>query len=339
MTPPTALAFPGWENVNLAQRLSAATGCATTVANDADVACLAEMYFGAGKGRTGGDGLHHRHGIGSALFTDGHIVPNTELGRLYLRGRKKPSNNGPPTGCARRKSWVGRRGERLNEYSTTSNFSFWPDVIIIGGGVSKKHEKFFPISLRADLLPASLRNEAGIVGAPWPPWMFTIQPWDLGRATPVENEAGDERGVGAAGEKGRKEEGRSSSPLPFPMPFQTGRGDQTHDHQARPPHRLSARRPSCRWPNPWWPWRNSDGGLIVLGLTATAAQRAKSGKRRAELALREAAALCRPPVPATSSPWNCLPGVSSAFRCRAVWNCTAWPTAASWCAAAARIGR
>ena len=183
MTPPTALAFPGWESVNLAERLSAATGCPVTVGNDADVACLAEIHFGAGKDQTGLVMVFTiGTGIGSAVFFNGQIIPNSELGRLYLRDSKKTieqlaSDRIREEQKLNWKEW----GERLNQYFQYVDLLFWPDVIIIGGGVSKKHEKFFPyIKVRARLLPAAFRNEAGIVGAAMAALdMHTPQPWEL----------------------------------------------------------------------------------------------------------------------------------------------------------------
>jgi polyphosphate glucokinase len=183
ITPPTALAFPNWVDVNLVERISQATGCPTTAGNDADVACLAEMYFGAGKG-LGGVVMVFTigTGIGSALFVNGHIVPNTEMGRLYLRESKKTAEQLMSDRIREEqklnwKEW----GQRLNDYFNQIELLFWPDAIIIGGGVSKKHEKFFPhIKVRAKLLPAAFRNEAGIVGAA----MAALdrqaeQPWEL----------------------------------------------------------------------------------------------------------------------------------------------------------------
>ncbi len=183
ITPPTALAFPGWADVNLAERISQATGCPTTAGNDADVACLAEMYFGAGKG-LGGVVMVFTigTGIGSALFNNGHIVPNTEMGRLFLRDSKKTAEQWASDRIREEqdlnwKEW----GQRLNDYFTHIELLFWPDAIIIGGGVSKKHEKFFPyIKVRARLLPAAFRNEAGIVGAAMAALdQQSEQPWEL----------------------------------------------------------------------------------------------------------------------------------------------------------------
>jgi len=183
MTPPTALAFPGWDDVNLAERLSDATGRPTTVGNDADVACLAEMIFGAGKDQPGVVMVFtFGTGIGSALFVNGQIVPNTEMGRLYLRDSKKTieqlaSDRAREELRLNWKDW----GARLNDYFQYIELLFWPDVIIIGGGVSKKHEKFFPhIKVRAKLLPAAFRNEAGIVGAAMAALdQQAEQPWEL----------------------------------------------------------------------------------------------------------------------------------------------------------------
>ncbi|WP_374689840.1 polyphosphate--glucose phosphotransferase [Promineifilum sp.] len=183
MTPPTALAFPGWDDVNLAERISAATGHPTTVGNDADVACLAEMYFGAGKGQSGVVMVFTiGTGIGSALFLDGRIVPNFELGRVFLQDSKKTAEQWTSDRVREEKglSWE-EWGGRLNLYFKHIELLFWPDVIIIGGGVSKKHAKFFPyINVRAQLLPAAFRNEAGIVGAAMAALdVHEPQAWDL----------------------------------------------------------------------------------------------------------------------------------------------------------------
>jgi polyphosphate glucokinase len=183
ITPPTALAFPGWDGVNLAERLSAAVACPVTVGNDADVAALAEMYFGAGRNEKGVVMLFTLGtGIGSALFINGHIVPNTEMGRVYLRDSKKTIEQLAADRVREEQglSWK-EWGERLNQYFQYIELLFWPDVIIIGGGVSKKHEKFFPhIKVQARLLPAAFRNEAGIVGAAMAALdVHDPQPWEL----------------------------------------------------------------------------------------------------------------------------------------------------------------
>lgn len=168
ITPPTALAYPGWDKVNVADRLSEATGHPVTVGNDADVACLAEMHFGAGKGQSGvALVVTIGTGIGSALFIDGKMAPNTEFGRVYLRDKKKTIEQlaSDRVREEQKMSWEAW-GKLLNEYFNYMELLLWPNAIIIGGGVSKKHDKFFPyIKVKARLLPAAFRNEAGIVGA------------------------------------------------------------------------------------------------------------------------------------------------------------------------------
>jgi polyphosphate glucokinase len=168
VTPPTSLAFPGWENLDVARRLETETGCPTAVLNDADAAGYAEMRFGNGRNQHGVVMVFTLGtGIGSALFMNGRLVPNLELGRVYLRGKKR----GAEHHAAERvrdeqdlpwKEW----GQRLNNYFNHVELLFWPRLMIIGGGVSKKHKKFLKhIHVRAELLPARLRNRAGIVGA------------------------------------------------------------------------------------------------------------------------------------------------------------------------------
>lgn len=183
ITPPTALAFPGWENINLAERINKICGCPVTVGNDADVACLAEMHFGAGRDQSGVVMVFTiGTGIGSALFLNGNIVPNLELGRVFLRESRRNAEQWCSDRVRQEKklSWQ-EWGNRLNEYFNHIELLFWPDVIIIGGGVSKKPDKFMPyIKVRAKLLPAGFKNEAGIVGAAMAALdMHEPQPWDL----------------------------------------------------------------------------------------------------------------------------------------------------------------
>ncbi len=156
------LGFPGQ------QAMAEATGYPVTLANDADVAGVAVMRFGAGKGQNGTVMIFTLGtGIGSAVFVDGRLVPNTELGHLYLRNQKKDAENQAAERVreAENLSWQ-QWGKRLNTYFQHIEFLFSPELIIIGGGVSKQHAEFLPyIKTRARLVPATLRNEAGIVGA------------------------------------------------------------------------------------------------------------------------------------------------------------------------------
>ena len=183
MTPPTSYSHPGWENVNLAESLSKATNCPVTVGNDADVACLAEMVFGAGKEMKGVVMVFtFGTGVGSALFVNGQLVPNTEMGKLYLRNSKKWAELSVADRIREDENLDWKEwGARLDEYFKYIESLFWPDAIIFGGGISKKYEKFFPyIHIRARLLPAAFRNEAGIVGAAMAALdQHSDQPWTL----------------------------------------------------------------------------------------------------------------------------------------------------------------
>mgnify|MGYP001817726517 FL=1 len=155
-----------WIGTDVRTLLSQRTGCPVTVINDADAAGIAEMRFGAGRGRNGtilmvtvGTGL------GTALFRDGILVPNTELGHLLLNGKVAEKY---ASAAAREdlglsyKTWA----KRLDLYLHQLQSLFWPDLFILGGGISKKHEKFFALlSIETEFLPAVLRNQAGSVGA------------------------------------------------------------------------------------------------------------------------------------------------------------------------------
>ena len=155
-----------WIGTNAAQLFSDATGCPVCVINDADAAGLAEMTFGAGRDRRGvvlivtiGTGL------GTALFTNGHLLPNAELGHIEIGGQDAELRASDAARKREGLSWE-KWGARLNEYLRRLEQLLWPDFIILGGGVSKKHERFIPyLNLKAEVMPAQLLNEAGIVGA------------------------------------------------------------------------------------------------------------------------------------------------------------------------------
>ena len=157
-----------WIEYPAAKKIAEATGCQTIVRNDADVAAVAEMKFGAGKGQMGSVMVFTLGtGIGSAMFMDGKLVPNLELGHVYLPGRKKDAEFYAAERVRDEKNLSWRAwGKRLNKYFNFIEGLFSPELIIIGGGVSKKHEEFLSyIKVRARVVPAALRNEAGIVGA------------------------------------------------------------------------------------------------------------------------------------------------------------------------------
>jgi len=157
---------PAWVGLNTEQLFMEATGCPCRVGNDADVAGLAELAFGAGKGHTGTViMITLGTGIGTAIFHDGNLLPNTEFGHLEIRGEDAEFR---ASDAARERddlSWA-KYAKRLNTYLLAMEKLFWPDLFIIGGGISKKHEKFLPhLSLRTEVVPAQLKNNAGIIGA------------------------------------------------------------------------------------------------------------------------------------------------------------------------------
>jgi polyphosphate glucokinase len=145
---------------------SKATGCPVSLLNDADAAGLAEMRFGAGRGAKGTVLLLTLGtGIGSAVFCDGVLVPNTEFGHLQIRGR---SAERYVSGAARKRRQLGWRewGTELGGYLRMLEALVWPELIILGGGVSTKSAKYFRyVKTRAKLRTTASGNEAGIVGA------------------------------------------------------------------------------------------------------------------------------------------------------------------------------
>lgn len=157
-----------WINYPGRKEIAKETGCQVTLLNDADAAGYAEMRFGAGRKRGGVVMiLTLGTGIGSALFVSGRLVPNTELGHLYLPGHSFDAEEyaSDRIRSAEDLSWKVW-AERLDEYLHHLERLFSPNTFILGGGVSKKHTKFIPyLSVRAKVVAAQLRNEAGIVGA------------------------------------------------------------------------------------------------------------------------------------------------------------------------------
>jgi polyphosphate glucokinase len=156
-----------WIGLDAAALLSERTGTKVTLLNDADAAGTAEMAFGAGRGRGGTViTLTLGTGIGSAVFVDGRLVPNTELGHLELHGHeaeKRASTHVKDTEQLTWEHWA----RRVEKYLAHLEMLFSPDLFVIGGGVSRKSGKFLPLlqGIRAEILPAALQNNAGIVGA------------------------------------------------------------------------------------------------------------------------------------------------------------------------------
>lgn len=155
-----------WIGTDAVKLFMDATGCPVRVLNDADAAGVAAMAFGAGQNQNGVViMLTIGTGIGSAIFLDGKLVPNTELGHLQIQGKDAEHRASDRIRKEENLSWK-QWGKRLNEYLQHVEFLFSPDLFIIGGGVSKKHDKFFKyLDLQTPIVPAELRNEAGIIGA------------------------------------------------------------------------------------------------------------------------------------------------------------------------------
>jgi polyphosphate glucokinase len=155
-----------WIGADAAELFSQATGRPVAVLNDADAAGVAEVRFGAGQGKPGVIAvITLGTGIGSALFTNGTLVRNSELGHLPLHHTEAEDWAAESIREDDQLSWK-KYAHRLQAYLELVQRVLWPELIIIGGGVSKKADKFLPrIELRTQVLPARLHNDAGIIGA------------------------------------------------------------------------------------------------------------------------------------------------------------------------------
>ncbi|MBN1158190.1 MAG: ROK family protein [Bacteroidales bacterium] len=157
-----------WINTNAQKLFSKATGLPVWVLNDADAAGLAEAKLGAGAGFKGAMIVFVvGTGIGAALFTDGRLYPNLEVGHLDMRGQDQDWESYASDATRKREKLdMEAWGKRLYEYFSYIEFLFSPELIIIGGGASKKMDKFKEfLDLKAKVLPAHFLNEAGIIGA------------------------------------------------------------------------------------------------------------------------------------------------------------------------------
>ena len=146
--------------------LSNAVGTHIALVNDADAAGIAEMRYGAGRGEKGTVlVLTLGTGIGSALFVDGRLVPNTELGHLEIRGKDAEKRSSAAQRTTRHLTWPAWAA-LLDEHLRAIERLFWPDLMILGGGVSKNAARFVPLlTVRCRVVPAELKGDAGIVGA------------------------------------------------------------------------------------------------------------------------------------------------------------------------------
>lgn len=157
---------PSWIGVNVSTLLSERTGREVFAVNDADAAAVAEHRFGAARGANGTVLVTTLGtGIGSALLVDGRLVPNTELGHIELDGRDAET-----WAAASVKEREGLSfpawAERLQRYYSAVCALVWPDLIVVGGGVSREADQFLPLlDLPCPIVAAHLRNTAGILGA------------------------------------------------------------------------------------------------------------------------------------------------------------------------------
>jgi polyphosphate glucokinase len=151
---------------DLQTRLQKELGKPVRILNDADAAGLAEIRWGAGRGVEGMvQMLTIGTGIGTALFIEGKLVPNTELGHIEIHGREAEFWAADRIRKVENLSWK-KWSRRIEEYFQKMEALLWPDLIIVGGGVSKKSEKFLPrIETRTRVVPAEMLNNAGIAGA------------------------------------------------------------------------------------------------------------------------------------------------------------------------------
>jgi len=156
-----------WIGTDAASMFGKALDTDVVVLNDADAAGIAEMTFGAGVGVKGSVlMLTFGTGVGSALFTDGVLVPNTEFGHIEIRGKdaeKRASENAKVARGWGWKDWT----QRVSEYLQRMEALLSPGLIIVGGGISKEGDKWIPMltGVQAKVVTATLHNDAGIVGA------------------------------------------------------------------------------------------------------------------------------------------------------------------------------
>jgi polyphosphate glucokinase len=157
---------PTWIGIDAVDFFSRVIGRPAAVLNDADAAGLAEVRFGAGRGQGGVVAvITLGTGIGSALFVDGRLVPNSELGHLPLHRGKAEEWAAESVRERDHVSWEEYAG-RLQAYLELVQHVLWPQLFIIGGGISNVADEFLPlIDLRTPIVPAQLRNHAGIIGA------------------------------------------------------------------------------------------------------------------------------------------------------------------------------
>jgi len=155
-----------WVGTNADELFTKTTGCPSTTVNDADAAGLAEMEFGAGRGQPGTViMITLGTGIGTAIFHRGKLLPNTEFGHLDMKGKDAEHRASDAIRQLEDLSWK-KYAKRLNKYLAEMEKLFWPDLFIVGGGISKQSDKYIPLlRIETPVITAQFLNEAGIVGA------------------------------------------------------------------------------------------------------------------------------------------------------------------------------
>ena len=155
-----------WIGFPVVERLRKVTGRPVSIVNDADAAGIAEMRFGGGRDRAGVViFLTLGTGVGSGVFVDGVLVPNTEFGQMEIRGRPAERRSAAIARIRRGLSWKAW-AQDLDEHLDRIDKLMWPTLMILGGGVSKQSDRFIPrLTVRCPVVPAQLRNDAGIIGA------------------------------------------------------------------------------------------------------------------------------------------------------------------------------
>jgi polyphosphate glucokinase len=157
---------PAWVDYPIAENLTKVLKRQVSIVNDADAAGIAEMRFGVGAGKGGVViFLTLGTGVGSGTFVDGILVPNTEFGQMEIRGRAAERRSAAAARVRKGLSWKAWAMD-LDEHLQRIEDLMWPNLMILGGGVSKNADKFLPrLDRRTPVVAATLRNDAGIIGA------------------------------------------------------------------------------------------------------------------------------------------------------------------------------
>jgi len=157
---------PAWVDFPVVERMARMTSRPVTIINDADAAGMAEMRFGVGRGQPGVViFLTLGTGVGSGVFVDGKLVPNTEFGQMEIRGRAAERRSAAAARVRRGLSWKAWAAD-LDEHLDRIYQLTWPNLMILGGGVSKNADKYIPrLTVKCPVVPAQLKNDAGIIGA------------------------------------------------------------------------------------------------------------------------------------------------------------------------------